>query len=307
MNHTGMSNPVQEAIDRKTTRACDGHPRKSGKEHLTLAGGQTLAARLDAAELSPDDTLSAEVGHRHLFDRNGPGIGFASPDRVPGGSGSARTFRASRQRQMVPRNAHPRTRYPETTPPMHSVHDRSTTDINSVNGRQPLRRPGRALLTACLLGTLVTACGSDSDTEETGGGAGDVVPNEALLDTVGVWDINANWKGEPADRAVLIVAAPDANGESTVSLHDFDEVDNCYLNPETGVAYYDPFRATVFLDDLVDFDKGTLLRVGNTLQIAFFDTFDIDGDNDKREQQRVDATTLAITETDITPRCSAGN
>ncbi len=49
--------------------------------HLTLADGQNLVARLDAAELSPGDTLAVavEAGHCHLFDRDGQAIGFGKP------------------------------------------------------------------------------------------------------------------------------------------------------------------------------------------------------------------------------------
>ena len=155
---------------------------------------------------------------------------------------------------------------------------------------------------------LLSACG-----EDTGGAAGDADPGtdpfapSPIEPFVGVYELNGPLNGVPEDEALLVIRPVDEEGESRVLVYELDSRDNCYLRPASGgKAVPDPaFRRDVFLERVASFDQGVLSLSGNALVITYFDTFDVDGNGDTREQLSFRAPSVGISETDIeTQRCS---
>lgn len=152
---------------------------------------------------------------------------------------------------------------------------------------------------------LLTACG--------GSGAGDTaatnVPDDsarlAIEPLAGVWDLPDNWKGEDNDIAVLLIKSPDADGIAEAIIYDYDDAatglgQECYRIDGTGNVNQSLTNA-LFMDDLSAFpDAEVSLNAAGDLVIVYSDGITT---STNRETITIIATSIGITETDITPLC----
>lgn len=139
-----------------------------------------------------------------------------------------------------------------------------------------------------------------------GGGAGDEEPidnpfsgSSPVERFVGIYDLAGNWNGSDGDQALLEIQTVDEDGEARVLLHDFDEQFNCYFPPQRGTARPNPVDPDgVFMDNVGPFNDAELsLGGGGSLVIDYFEGFG------GTSRQRYTAPPVAITATDIVPRC----
>lgn len=164
--------------------------------------------------------------------------------------------------------------------------------------------PGLALAPAFAAALLALAGCSDG----TGGGAGDGGGDDLdpftpspIEPFVGTWDLAGDWSGTPGDEALLVIRPVQQDGlTADVRVYDFDETDGCYFRPARGEVELDGARQErVFMNRVYPFEAAELTLSGATLVISYFDEYDIDDDGDTDEVRTYDASSVAITETDI--------
>lgn len=153
---------------------------------------------------------------------------------------------------------------------------------------------------------ILSACG-DSSLQESGGGAGDgsADPEAVALvqPFVGVYDLQDDWNGQAGDQAFLSIRQPDIDGVAEALLLDFDDIDNCVLNPVVGEVSKDPVSTRIFLDNIAELNAAVISLSGTTLTIELEDEIDRDGDGNITELVQISAERIAMMETDLGVSC----
>jgi len=161
-----------------------------------------------------------------------------------------------------------------------------------------------------LAATIILSGCSDSNLQESGGGAGDGSGGPGNPDAIaliqpftGVYDLQDDWNGQAGDQAFLSIREPDSNGVAEAIFFDIDDIDNCVPRPVTGEVRKDFFSDRIFLDDILDLNESVLTLSGSTLTIELADEVDRDGDGNLTEEVQVLAVRVGMTELDLGPAC----
>jgi hypothetical protein len=166
-----------------------------------------------------------------------------------------------------------------------------------------LRTPVFAI---CLI--ALAGC-SDTNSLETGGGAGDLEPDSEAVALIapfaGIYDLPDDWSGNPPDEAFLQIQQPNSQGVAIAALFDQDDINSCIPDrPDEGVVTRDLFGDQVFMDDILAFNQSILTLQGTTLVISFQDDFDLDNDADTSEFISLEANRIGVMSVnDLGPTC----
>jgi len=150
--------------------------------------------------------------------------------------------------------------------------------------------PARAAVAPLLVASLalLSACGD-------GGAAGDVdnpfdpFAASPIEPFVGVWNVTGHGNRFVNDQAFMIIRPIGEDGTAGVRIQEFDEQRLCYLR-DTGSGRVETAAGSsderIFMNGVILFDAAelTLSPSEDMLDILYFDTDDVDGDNDAGEQ-----------------------